>query len=131
MPSFSSQEIDEDEDDKLAAVMESWSASIKRQAQLLMSLAISQKRNALLERRKDGSVVQRVMVSELTQMEKAFTRERKQRKVSQSGLRAWGIGVEVSTLACSRALVSSRLSSSAHRVCRPACSCRCKPSRPS
>ena len=93
---FSSQDIDPDDDDKFAAVMESWHSSIQRQAQLLMSLAVSRKRNEILQRRKDGSVVEKVVASELGQLERAFVLECKQHKTAQDGLRRWGLGLEVS-----------------------------------
>ena len=92
---FSSTAVDEDDDDKFAAAMESWQASIKRQAELVLSLAMSRKRNDLLQRRKDGSVIQEIMLDEFKQLEQAFALEEKKHKDAQDGLRRWGMGVEV------------------------------------
>ena len=85
--SFSSTEIDADDDDKFAAVTESWQASIRRQAQLLLALAVSRKRNELLQRRKDGSVVQQVTAHEFAMLERAIALQSNKHANAQDGLK--------------------------------------------
>ena len=91
---FSSTDVDPEDDDPNAAVMESWQASIRRQAQLLMALAVSRKRNELLQRRKDGSVVQQVMAVEFAQLERASALQSSQHANALDGLRRWGRALE-------------------------------------
>ena len=87
---FSSTDIDPEDDDKLAAVYESWQASIARQAQLLFQCAISAKRNELLQRRKDGSIITKIRVSELAALENAEQRETQQHIDAREALRRRG-----------------------------------------
>ena len=91
---FSSTDVDPEDDDPNAAVMESWQASIRRQAQLLMALAVSRKRNELLQRRKDGSVVQQVMAHEFAQLERASALQSSHHANALDGLRRWGRALE-------------------------------------
>ena len=101
---FSSTDVDPEDDDPNAAIMESWHASIRRQAQLLMALAVSRKRNELLQRRKDGSVVQQVMAHEFAQLERASALQSSQHAHALDGLRRGSralearLGVTVETL---------------------------------
>ena len=91
---FSSTDVDPEDNDPNAAVMESWQASIRRQAQLLMALAVSRKRNELLQRRKDGSVVQQVMAHEFAQLERASALQSNQHANALDGLNRWGRALE-------------------------------------
>ena len=91
---FSSTDVDPEDDDPNAAVMESWQASIRRQAQLLMALAVSRKRYELLARRKDNSVVQQVMAHEFSQLERASALQFTQHANALDGLRLWGRALE-------------------------------------
>ena len=101
---FSSTDVDPEDDDPNAAIMESWQASIRRQAQLLVALAVSRKRNELLQRRKDGSVVQQVMAHEFAQLERASALQSSQHAHTLDGLRRGSralearLGVTVETL---------------------------------